>query len=97
MGTAGRAGQHPGIGDSGLQRGAERAVLLTELGLPDVHQHVCVGAMPHGQVVIVAPVVVLDGLLLRTPGHHVVVKFTPLTRKARRRGRDEAHKEAVFS
>lgn len=40
---------------------------LTEPGLPDVHQHVGVGAVPHGEVVVVAPVVVLDGLLLRAP------------------------------
>lgn len=64
--------------------------LLTELGLPDVHQHVRIGAVPHGQVVVVAPVVVLDGLLLRTPGHHIVVELTPLARRSRRRRREKA-------
>lgn len=61
---------------SGPVRAGARA--LTELGLADVDQHVGVGAVPHGQVVVVAPVVVLDGFLLRAPGHHVVVKLTPL-------------------
>lgn len=43
--------------------------------------------MPHRQVVVVAPVVVLDGLLFRTPGHHVVIELTPL---ATRCGRESA-------
>lgn len=53
----------------------------TELGLPDVDQHVGVGAVPHGQVVVVPAVVVLDRLLLGAPRHDVVVEFTPLGRK----------------
>jgi hypothetical protein len=39
-------------------------VRRTELGLPDVHQHVGVGAVAHREVVVMAAVVVLDGLLL---------------------------------
>lgn len=57
--------------------------LLTQLGLPDVDQHVGVGAVPDGQVIVVAPVVVLDRFLFRTPGHHVIVEFTPLERRAK--------------
>lgn len=53
----------------------------TELGLPDVDQHVGVGAVPHGQVVVVPAVVVLDRLLLGAPRHNVVIEFTPLARK----------------
>lgn len=59
--------------------GTERT--RTELGLPDVDQHVGVGAVPHGQVVVVPAVVVLDRLLLRAPRHNVVIEFTPLGRK----------------
>ena len=36
----------------------------TELGLPDVDQHVGVSAVPHREVVVVAAIVVLYGLLL---------------------------------
>lgn len=61
-----------------LARQGQAPGALTELGLADVDQHVGVGAVPHGQVVVVAPVVVLDGFLLCAPGHHVVVKLTPL-------------------
>lgn len=57
----------------------------TELGLPDVDQHVGVGAVPHGQVVVVPPVVVLDRLLLRAPRHYIVIEFTPLRRKFHRK------------
>lgn len=53
--------------------------------------------MPHGQVVVVAPVIVLDGLLLRTPGHHVVVEFAPLAGRAgRRAGIKHTGEEAGF-
>lgn len=51
---------------------------LTQLGLADVDQHVGVGAVAHRQVVVVPAVVVLDGLLLGAPRHHIVVKLAPL-------------------
>lgn len=47
---------------------------------PDVDEHVGVGAVAHGErhVLVVAAVVVLDGLLLRAARHHVVVELAPL-------------------
>lgn len=57
-----------------------RTPLLTQLGLPDINQHVRVRAVPDREVVIMAPIVVLDCFFFRTPGHHIVVKFTPLDR-----------------
>lgn len=38
--------------------------LLTELGLTDVDQHVRVGAVADGEVIVVSAVVVFYGLLL---------------------------------
>lgn len=59
--------------------------LLTQLRLPDINQHVRVRAVPDGEVVIVPPVVVLDGFFFRTPRHHIIIKFAPLDRRATRR------------
>lgn len=53
-------------------------MLLTELWLTDVDQHVCVGAVAHWEVVIMSTVVVLYGLFLGAPWHHVIIKLAPL-------------------
>ena len=47
--------------------GCEWALRLTELGFPDVDQHVGIGAVPDREVVIMAAIVVLYGLLLGAP------------------------------
>lgn len=45
----------------------QRRCPLTQLGLPDVDQHVCVGAVAHRQVIVVSAIVVLYGFLLSAP------------------------------
>lgn len=54
--------------------------LLTQLGLPDVDQHVCIGAMAHWEIVVMSAIVVLYGFFLSAPWHDIVIKFTPLMR-----------------
>lgn len=42
-------------------------MLLTKLGLPDVDQHICIGAVAHRQVIIMSTIVVLYGFFLGAP------------------------------
>lgn len=56
----------------------EMKTSLTELGLPNVDQHVGVGTVTYGEVIVVSAVVVFYGLLFGASRHHVVVEFTPL-------------------
>lgn len=65
-------------------------MLLTELWLTNVDQHVCVGAVAHWEVIVMSTIVVLYGLLLGASRHNVIIKLTPLEKKRkhdRERGR----------
>ena len=62
-------------------------MLLTELGLTDVDQHVCVGAVAHWEVIVMSTVVVLYGLFLGAPWHHVIIKLAPLESERQSDGR----------
>lgn len=67
---------------------------LTQPGLPDIDQHVGVGAVPDRQVIVVAPVVVLNGLFLRAPRHHIIIEFTPLWAEGNQAASVTGHAEA---
>lgn len=55
--------------------------VLTETTFSNVHQHVGISAVFDGHLLIMSSKVVVNSFLLGTPGHHIIIKLTPLNKK----------------